>query len=388
MFPLRPAHQDQQRLAAAACCQVEVIVRVTRYRIQSVARVTDPVRQRKRFVGRQYVGRVPRLVRRSRAEDGSGPARIWHLTQRKIFGEPRSRELFSRTRQQREKRATGWMRPSCASVEPCRYAGPPKRMFEQAEVAVGGTNEDRHLVEQHARPCFSKHPARHFNAFATLARRRKELDGPVELAHRRMTLGVEEESTDTRQVVERIRAFRFQNHSAHAPRNAEPCRDPQTVLSRGQSRRWLSGPRRTLAPRHDPARCRAARPSRRSCDRLPSSRLEALPRLCERGQLDRPTARRRSRRRSVRAKSPGQDPPAVRAKARARRSSQGGAPAAFSPVPVESQVSPRPGQSTGARRHVSPRMRLAWRQPLRQAWCWPTFDPSRVRPARSLRQAG
>ena len=202
---------------AATFCQVEVIVRVAWHRIQSVARLTDPVRQSKRFVCRHHVGcvgRVPRLVRRSRA-GGSGPAWIRHLTQRKIFGEPRSRELFSGTRQQREKRAPGWMRPSCASVEPCRYAGPPKRMFEQTEVAVGGTNEDRHLVEQHARPCFSKHPARHFNAFASLARRGKELDGPVELAQWRMALGVEEKSTDTRQVVERIRAFRFENHSAH-----------------------------------------------------------------------------------------------------------------------------------------------------------------------------
>jgi len=88
-------------------------------------------------------------------------------------------------------------------------------MFQQAEVAVGGTNEDRHLVEPHARPCFSKHPARHFNAFASLAGRGKELDGPVELAYWRMTLSVEEESTDIRQVVERIRAFRFQHRCAH-----------------------------------------------------------------------------------------------------------------------------------------------------------------------------
>ena len=107
------------------------------------------------------------------------------------------------------------MRPPCASVEPGGDAGPPKRMFEQAEIAMSGTNEDRHLVEPHAQTCFSKHPARHLDAFASLARRRKEFDGPVELAYWRLALGVEEESTDTSQVIERIRASRFYNRSAH-----------------------------------------------------------------------------------------------------------------------------------------------------------------------------
>jgi hypothetical protein len=88
-------------------------------------------------------------------------------------------------------------------------------MFEQAKVAMWGANEDRHLVEPHTCPCFSKHPARHFNAFAPLTRRGKELDGSIELTHWRLALGVEEESADACQVAHGIRWPCFHNHSAH-----------------------------------------------------------------------------------------------------------------------------------------------------------------------------
>ena len=65
-------------------------------------------------------------------------------------------------------------------------------MFEQAEVTLGRTDQDRHLVETDASPGLSEHTTQHLDALTSLARRRKELDGPIEISLWWLLVGTKE----------------------------------------------------------------------------------------------------------------------------------------------------------------------------------------------------
>ena len=188
------------------------------------------------------------------------PPVVRHLTEREIFGEPRRRQLLGGTRQQREKRPPRWMRPPCAAVEPCRHAGAPQRVLEQAEVALRRANEDRHLVEPDAaRACRSTR-----RAIST---------------HSRPSPGAEKNSSDPSRARRGGRGGRVEEKSSKTARSSVPLPDRSSIAApiagemcdcvaiavwdrrNRPPTRAAPAPRRARARRHPPARCRAARPA-------------------------------------------------------------------------------------------------------------------------------
>src|SRR5262245_15689425 len=94
------------------------------------------------------------------------------------------------------------MRPTRAAVEPCRHTRTAQCVFEQTKVAMGGSDENRHLVETHATTCLGQHPPRDLDRLTRFAGCREDAQRPVEYTLRRQRISRKQEPAEGRQVID------------------------------------------------------------------------------------------------------------------------------------------------------------------------------------------